>query len=555
MVQSIYNGYSGVKTHQMGVDSISGNISNINTNGFRGTEAKFETIFATSMDSVNSNSPVSSDKNYGVTLNSNNYSTQMGSLVSAESSDFNMALTNENGWFKVGNSTGTEIAYTRDGSFNRDVQGFIVNGAGNYLYGVNLGKIANSEITPSADKTLDLTTLKNSNIAGTAPMQIPETLRYPPKATTYINNAVNLDVNTAFKDASLVSNYNTANISTVYGNGERLVANKTEQVTLTVAGVSTSVSLANANNLDDVAAALSAVVPTTVQNGKLVFTNNTAEPITFDYAKSSENTMKALGFTSDKVVGAGTYVESSTLQIPSVTFQSKVFDAQGNQSTMNSKYTLVSKDGVNERWQITSSVGTNAETTAFLSFNGVNPETPPTLYDADGVTEINNMNIASNNGAITYNPKSFTDKFGDTYHSTNTYDFTNQYVTDSDGVAEGYLKDVSVDSNGIISINFTNGESELYGRVAVARFSNDEGLSKAGGNLFVDTANSGGELTGWTANGLTGTGIAQHMLETSNVKMDRALTELIIMQRGYSANTKTITASDEMIKEAIGLKR
>ena len=77
-----------------------------------------------------------------------------------------------------------------------------------------------------------------------------------------------------------------------------------------------------------------------------------------------------------------------------------------------------------------------------------------------------------------------------------------------------------------------------------------------GGSLFKKTDNSGDALLNWNTDGnLKSTNIIQGKLETSNVKMDTALTQLMIMQRAYSASTKSISTADDMVKEAIGLKR
>jgi flagellar hook protein FlgE len=88
----------------------------------------------------------------------------------------------------------------------------------------------------------------------------------------------------------------------------------------------------------------------------------------------------------------------------------------------------------------------------------------------------------------------------------------------------------------------------------MAKFTNNEGLSVEGGNLFTQTANSGDPIIGTAAT--AGRGFIQaSALEGSNVDLSKSLTNLIIIQRGYEANGKTITTSDEMLQTLLGLKR
>ena len=71
MVGAFYNGISGIRTHQFGIDSTSNNIANVNTVGYRANLPEFKSLFATSMSYVNANSPISNDYNYGSTIGSN----------------------------------------------------------------------------------------------------------------------------------------------------------------------------------------------------------------------------------------------------------------------------------------------------------------------------------------------------------------------------------------------------------------------------------------------------------------------------------------------------
>ncbi|KGA98245.1 flagellar basal body rod protein FlgG [Alkalihalobacillus alcalophilus ATCC 27647 = CGMCC 1.3604] len=118
------------------------------------------------------------------------------------------------------------------------------------------------------------------------------------------------------------------------------------------------------------------------------------------------------------------------------------------------------------------------------------------------------------------------------------------------------IKSFSIGADG--SINIINAEGELIEtdvQIGLAKFPNAEGLAKAGENLFVTTPNSGvaAELTTPGANG-TGTLVAG-TLEMSNVDLSEEFTEMIVAQRGFQANTRIITTSDDILQELINLKR
>ena len=283
---SFLNGVSGVRTHEFGIDSWSNNISNINTNGYKANLPEFKTLFATSMDSINSSSPVSNDMNYGVTVGSNTIDTSSGSLVNTRNK-FDLAITG-NGWFAVSNKNGSKVLYTRNGEFNRDNEGYLVNSDGQYLLGVDRGMIDNKVYNLNADpkdiNTQDITTLK--------PIRIEEDIFIRPSQTTFIKNAVNLNSTeniTSLDEAYLPSLY--------YGNKEKLFKsdlgkffanlNKGDDFNVSVpADPSKNFNLkygVDFNTIEEFQNKLSplGVVALDINNKKLTFKNVTDEPLLF----------------------------------------------------------------------------------------------------------------------------------------------------------------------------------------------------------------------------------------------------------------------------------
>jgi flagellar hook protein FlgE len=115
-------------------------------------------------------------------------------------------------------------------------------------------------------------------------------------------------------------------------------------------------------------------------------------------------------------------------------------------------------------------------------------------------------------------------------------------------------RDLTIDQTGTIIGVFTNGRSYSLAQVAMAKFVNNEGLMHEGGSLFSASANSGDPVIGTPGTGGRG-GIESGALEMSNVDLSKSLTELIVIQRGFQANSKTITTSDQMLQTLLDLKR
>ncbi len=122
------------------------------------------------------------------------------------------------------------------------------------------------------------------------------------------------------------------------------------------------------------------------------------------------------------------------------------------------------------------------------------------------------------------------------------------------GYASGDLLGLRVDSTGTVLGSFSNGKTVALAQVAVAKFANNAGLLSEGGNLFSVSANSGDPIIGTAGSGGRAD-VAASMLEMSNVDLSRSLTQLIVVQRGFQANSKTVTTSDQMLNTLLQLKQ
>ncbi|WP_062137951.1 flagellar hook protein FlgE [Demequina aestuarii] len=123
-----------------------------------------------------------------------------------------------------------------------------------------------------------------------------------------------------------------------------------------------------------------------------------------------------------------------------------------------------------------------------------------------------------------------------------------------DGRAAGTLQAFAINSDGTVMGSFSNGLKQAIGRVALANFANPSGLEKSGSSLYAPTVNSGDAQVGAAGTGGRGT-LAGGSLEMSNVDLSAEFTNLIVAQRGFQANSRVITTSDEVLQELVNLKR
>jgi flagellar hook protein FlgE len=142
----------------------------------------------------------------------------------------------------------------------------------------------------------------------------------------------------------------------------------------------------------------------------------------------------------------------------------------------------------------------------------------------------------------------------DPLKATGFADTTSLNAITQDGSAEGTLNSFGIGQDGLVVGSYSNGRTKAIGQIALALFSNPEGLEKSGGNNFIETVNSGLPQIGAATIGGRGL-MAAGALEMSNVDLAQEFTNLIVGQRGFQANSRVITTSDEILQELVNLKR
>ena len=296
----------------------------------------------------------------------------------------------------------------------------------------------------------------------------------------------------------------------------------------------------------------------TLNNGKVAIDNNSSNSFNITVKAYPDDDHDNQKFTDafssvNGTLSAGGTAISQPLNAATHTTSMDIFDTLGSKHTLTIHYRKThTSDNANDPtvWKFYAEVPSPSTLDdpahGEVKFNpdgSLNSFNPPTL--------IFNANNGSDSG------QAIQMDFGDLNQFNGLTSFDAPSSTSGqtqDGYPGGDLQDLVVDQSGTIIGVFTNGRSYSLAQVAMAKFVNNEGLMHDGGSLFTASANSGDPIIGTAGTGGRGT-INPSSLEMSNVDLSKSLTELIVIQRGYEANSKTIKTSDQMLQTVLGLKQ
>ncbi len=218
--------------------------------------------------------------------------------------------------------------------------------------------------------------------------------------------------------------------------------------------------------------------------------------------------------------------------------------------------------------------GTGMLARGTISFTSTGTITDMTMSGYDGTADLStgwSSESVNSNGYFEFSPE-FSSSMGIEFNIGSRYNSstsawepqslaTTQYSSSSatvfqsaDGYGAGALQSVSVATDGAITGQYSNGEVIPLYRVTLAKFQNEQQLYKEGGNLFRETRLSGDPITGQPGSNGLGS-ISPNSLEQSNVDIATEFVKMITTQRGFQANSKIITVTDQMLAELIALKR
>jgi flagellar hook protein FlgE len=609
MIRSMSTAVTGLRGHQQKLDVIGNNIANVNTVAFKKSQARFEDLLSQTIQGATA--PLTRG---GINPSQVGMGMRVSSIVDIH---FQGAITNTDretdlaiegeGFFIV--SDGSREYYTRDGSFGRDAAGELVNSNGLKLMGwrgdadelesmhiplgermvarpsQNLGFTGNLDARGGWDTAVSSTGAVDATsgnfITGAAISVFDYNLTYTgqtvavgnivaPFGTVAQSLTVSYDGLDAADANTLSVVFNNAGVGA--GNETALWAGNTLTVTLNTGTTYTTNELqdlvrsATANApIEDMSAfsvtgssALSVYVlngaetETAVLAGGVnaIWNNDTgvapANPYvagagfgTVEYEGAVANLDELTG-----AVGGDTVTIDATPSTAAVyTYEYYVYDTLGRRYAVD--YTFVPQG--NNTWDyslaVSDSLGNNLPATG---------DTGTLIFTNTGALDTNISTIPniefSPPGAA---PLNIVPDFDD---NTQLAGPNSLLVREQDGYAAGELVAFYISRTGSIVGTYTNGMVEELGQIAMGFFSNPEGLIKEGGNLYMETANSGEVRVGTP--GTEGRGlISSSSLEMSNTDLAFEFTELITTSRAFQANTRVVTTSDEVLVEVINMKR
>jgi flagellar hook protein FlgE len=260
--------------------------------------------------------------------------------------------------------------------------------------------------------------------------------------------------------------------------------------------------------------------------------------------------------------------------------EQEIFDSFGNKHILTVSFRRVA--GTPNEWQATvqvdrgnadytqTRVGLNTtdgtQNTFLVTFDNIG--TLRSVTDTAGIVKNDNGHIILQSSYTV--PEANNDEDGNPYRQAFNIDLgtigsMNDTITqdasksttkafEQDGYPLGYLDNFKISSSGIITGVYNNGSVRVIGQIALASFTNDRGLEKAGENTYVESNNSGQANVG--ESGIAGKGkILAGALEMSNVDLSEQLTDMIVTQRGFQSNAKTIQTADTLLETVLSLKR
>ncbi len=255
--------------------------------------------------------------------------------------------------------------------------------------------------------------------------------------------------------------------------------------------------------------------------------------------------------TLSGLANKGTEVTSQPFKAAVHSTSIDVYDSLGNKHTVTFTFRKSSYDSITNysTWDWTANVpspATISNDSGSVKFD----ETGELVYLSSPLAITTNWNNGTASQVINLD-------FGDigSFNGLTQFSLPSQTTAQTqDGYAGGSLERLLINQKGIIEGIFSNGKSYPLAQVAMGKFSNNSGLMKEGESMYSETANSGTSLIGQAGSGGRGTMAPSH-LEMSNVDLATEFTNMILFERGFQANSRSITTSDQMIQELLNLKR
>ncbi len=555
MMTAFFSGVSGLKAQQTSLDVIGNNISNVSTTGYKSQRVSFSDLLSQTISGASSSTATKGGTNakqigLGVSVGSIDTLMTVGSTQSTGVAT-DVSISGD-GFFIVSGGSSGEYQFTRAGNFDLDEDGNLTVGGYKVCGWEEYTIDADGNYVFNSDKAVESINLYSDSYNGNKKILAAQ-------GTTAATFAGNLD-----PSKSVVSGATLYNI----GDTSNLTFDQTSTIT---------VYDAQGNNYD------------IAVNWKKCAIDSSTNQTSWYWEASSTDGMSISPASGYIVLNAdGTVAENNSTAIGTNTIPAaSTIDTTATNTTGYANSNIAASTGL--------TAGTYTVTVAAAA-SGTADSYDIMLTAADGTTY---TVTDSTDGAATFTtaagtvtlsaPATLTEgstTFNYTAESTNSYtkdttptltltptngsvaafdvnmDFsdllsytsstTSKVTGTPNGYESGELQSVSISSDGTIVGTYSNGQSQALAKIALATFTNPEGLEKVGSNLYAVSANSGNYTTVVAGSGGSGS-LSAGTLEMSNVDLAEQFSNMMISQRAYQANSKVISTADEMLQSLINM--
>lgn len=538
---SFQQGLSGLNSSSKQLDAIGNNVANASTVGFKQSQAQFADLYAASLSGggavqIGTGVKVAAVAQQFTQGNITNTNNSMDTAISGQ------------GFFRMIDQNGA-ILYSRNGQFQVDKNGFIVNNQGHQVSGYlpnAAGVISTAQPAPLQISAADLVPRQTSNLAaGGVPVGVG--LNLDARATFPTGLSQGKVAGSAVAGLTIDATNDQMTV-TVDGTLSGTVAIPNAVYT-TAASLASAVQTAVNADAALVAAGKSVTVSADAATGILTITSNsagTASAIAVANVGADTTVANLLGAAPVTTAGAGTfnpldpatYNSSTSLTVYDSLGASHIASLYFQKTAANTWNSYLTVDGA-----MLPATGTAL---TMLTFNTLGQLTAPAAVPPLALGQVTSASFTPTGAAA----------------QTLTFDFSqsSQYggnfgvnTLTQDGYTSGRLNGFSTSSDGTILGRYSNGQSRALGQMLLANFTNPQGLQPMGNNEWVETSASGGPLVG--VPGSSSLGLLQaSAVEDSNVDLTAELVNMITAQRVYQANAQTIKAQDQILQTLVNLR-
>jgi len=556
MIGALYTGANGFYSNEIEIDTIANNLANLNSIGFKKSNVNFYDMI---YQQVTGNSEDPSQIGIGDKVGSVDTNFSQGELI--DSSNPTAAAISGDGLFVLkgqNNSDGTyKTFYSRAGDFSLDADENLVNGNGNIVMGWLAESTKNGYEIP-IDSATGLPT------GALSPINVSAFHLFPATQTSQIRVAANLNSGDQVIEKSTAAAENDASFL-FDENGKRIPVIAGDDIKVSFDGGSSYTTLVYGTDFttlgdlsDKIGSAYAAATgnpasDVSITDGKIIINNSGKDPVTISVVPGDQPDIKFDTAMEDLsgIAAAGGSVSTQPFYAATHTVHAYFYDSSGNKHPLDIGFRHIS-DGVwNWKAILGDTSGMLSNNSGSINFNPdgtmVNTTQSPsiTYTPSGGASQSITLNLwNTDSGAFETNPTSGVTSFAIDSETGFLY---------VDGNQAGNLKSVQIGAKGNIDGLYSNGKTVSLAKLAVAKFANNSGLSKVGNSLFAETENSGAPDIGISGQG-RGT-VLPGKLEGSNVDLSEELAQMLTSQRGFQADSKSITTADSMLQTAIQLKR